>query len=344
MHCDREEILSRFIDNDLSAQETTEFRAHLAECTQCKAQLNEIQESEKALQSVIQGAIPSGRLADRVLVRLEREMPGYYPEHAPKPVSLSFSFWKFLAPALALALVVLVFRPAPPSAPVNNTSFPIATVGSSPIEMMEVLPKSRESWAGDQKLVIGESITIDSSIVREFNGLMALCFDPSSRSKITWDGKGVFSARNHVVKWNDGNGEFRFDLNRPLSIEIDSVKILVHGSRVHISGKAGISVKINLIEGRAHFSTPYGEGELQMNRSFEVKQNRVEVAMPESVAGGVFKPFSPVLHPHHGILAPETLMNGWKIERTLSPDSFRGWIRATDPISLPSSKKNGGIP
>lgn len=285
MPCKFEETLSRCIDNDLDAREAAEFRVHLSHCPSCKVLLHEIRESEKAFREVINSSLPTSSLAEKVVFTIQKETP-VYPSQKSKSTSNKPIWGWAIAYIAVLGLAFFLFQPI--SSHLPNESTP--SIDPRVKETFWVAPLGNSAWAGNRKLVVGEFISLESSVLREFRGLLALCSDQEGKNKITWDGNGIFSASNNTIKWDSGNGEFNFTLDSPVVLQIRSVVLTIYGTKIRISGKAGLSVRINLLEGKAIFVSPETKGKF--------------VLAPENIGG---------VHPVVGINSPILIKNG-KIE------------------------------
>ncbi len=261
MQCKYEELISRFIDNDLDSRETVELQNHLSLCKSCKVFLHETQESEKSFREVLNSAIPSGGLSEKVMLKIGREIPNYYPLQTPAS-SVSVSFAKFLVPAFAVILgLVLSF---------NFMHF--KTWKTDPISVQEPaaisahhspgtvtgFPLEDKSSVDNRILPMGSNFFVDTRKIQEFKGLISFKLDEKGNNQITWNGTGKFAIDSGNIDWKCGLGEFNFYLSKPVEMKVQNVVFTISGTRIKISGKTGAPVRMTLLQGKVSFLTSYG--------------------------------------------------------------------------------------
>jgi hypothetical protein len=138
--------LADFFYEELPASQMVEARHHVAECGECRAQLQLFEKTHLALK-----ALPEAEPPRRVV---------FAP--SARPARWSVLDWRFLAPmaASAAALVLAVMpghSPAPPAAPVVVTAPATAPVGvpasAQPIDYDRIVDQVRQAdraWFTDQ--------------------------------------------------------------------------------------------------------------------------------------------------------------------------------------------------
>jgi len=120
-------LLSPLLDGELSTAETTDVRAHLATCAECRLEWEELQELETQLQDRLTVRHETAllarvdRLIDQSLARPVSAQPVVVRPPAPRPKSWGVVV---LAAALLVAVLTLLRLPGPPApaAPVQVAS------------------------------------------------------------------------------------------------------------------------------------------------------------------------------------------------------------------------------
>jgi anti-sigma factor RsiW len=124
-----EEKLGRFLDRELTLEESAVLRAHIEGCSRCQQALRDLQEMSALLDAVPVPPVPAGTV-DGILARLQQEVK-------PRKSWAALRFWKawpvavrFAAAGTALAacLIGLMLGSAT-SAPVNRARGDMAWVG-----------------------------------------------------------------------------------------------------------------------------------------------------------------------------------------------------------------------
>lgn len=276
MKCNRDEMLSRFIDNDLEPRESSEFREHLVHCHECKLLLQETREREKTLRKVVLEAFPTGSLAEKVMHRIRQETPNFYPRPEPSLFTRLLKPW-VLIPTVSLGLAIIMVFFSHTSAlqvvPGVLISKPSPVAEDS---IISVAPLSENSRFGYQKMTIGESIRIAAGKKVESYGFMAFHLDPRTKNQVNWDGQGVFAAYSDRIDWESGSGEFQFKLNSPITLRVGKVPFMITGTKIRISGKINSLVKILLEEGAVNYVSPAGKGSLIKGIPMVIRDDKVE--------------------------------------------------------------------
>lgn len=276
MKCNRGEMLSRYIDNDLEPCETSEFREHLAHCLECKLNLQETRERENTLRKVVLEAFPTGSLAEKVMPRIRQEAPNFYPRPEPSIITRLMKPW-VLIPTLSLGLtIIIVFffkTSALQVAPGVLMSKPSPVTEDT---VISVAPLSENSRFGYQKMTIGESIRIAAGKKVESYGFMAFHLDPRTKNQVNWDGQGVFAMYSDRIEWESGAGAFHFKLNSPVTLQVGKIQFMITGTMIRISGKINSPVKILLEEGAVDYDSPAGKGALIKGVPMVIRDDKVE--------------------------------------------------------------------
>jgi len=283
MRCDREEILSRYLDDDLNGKEKLEFESHLSVCKICRVSLIEIRESEKAVREVVQTAFPTGGLAERILLRIRQEMPNYYP--LPKEeVGFSIPLWKYALPVLGAAFLIflLIFSAATPRKTEKlHTSIRSQLVfRDNQIGTIRALALSRETLIDGKKVLLGESVPVKLGQTQEYKGNLVVYLDGKGANRFFLKGSGKISATSNKITWVEGTGELEFKLSKPLNFQVQQVLFTIHGTKIRISGKIGKPFRMTLDEGKVSFVSAYGVPKfVDEGATVEIYENKVDLVV-----------------------------------------------------------------
>ncbi len=242
MPCDREELLNRFLDGDLSPKEAADFRQHLSGCPSCRMAQHEIHESEKQVREVFQATVGGIRLGEKVLRRIQLENLKPFPADQP-PKSGTRMAWK-LALGFGLALVAVVClsllspgRPTPP-APHHGELVSISSLGSG-------------AELGGVPFLDGKNREILAGVIAQFQGPIGFSDSPGDVRFAEWQGKGLFSISPTILNWESGDGEIALPPGGNLEIRSGTDKILLEGACARISGSRFSGICVTLIKGKA---------------------------------------------------------------------------------------------
>lgn len=103
-HRRAERLLSAYLDTELSSEEMSDIRSHLAGCPDCRAEMEELRATRRLLSSLEPPDLP-GEFAADLSLRLGRRAPGLWGWQTPawglRPATV------FAVLALVLVLVVV---------------------------------------------------------------------------------------------------------------------------------------------------------------------------------------------------------------------------------------------
>lgn len=243
MSCDREELLSRYIDGDVTAQEASEIRRHLSACRECQAAFHEIRQREKSLKDVLQPVIESMRLRDLVMRRIAAE--GLRPEPAPaaagQPVPTLAS--RYLAYAVAFMLVVacgLIFH--------LNT--PRGVHDGKQLDMIVVMGLGDQSAYGRKFLPRGSTCYGQIGAGTPVRGRMAIFVNGQRVAPIVLDGSATIALREAGIDWISGEAVVETPASPEFTITVGEDSLRMTDATIDIDGTAA-SYAVRLRKGTA---------------------------------------------------------------------------------------------
>ncbi|HOT29784.1 MAG TPA: zf-HC2 domain-containing protein [Candidatus Ozemobacteraceae bacterium] len=230
MSCEREELLSRYIDGDVTAQESSEIRRHLSACRDCQAAFHEIRQREKSLKDVLQPVIESMRLRDLVMRRIAAE--GLRPEPAAAgrqvpPARAS----RLLAYAVAFMLVVacgLIF----------HLNVPRGTQDSQQLDMIVVMGLGDQSSFGRKVLARGSTCYGQLGEGFPVRGRMAIFVNGQRIAPVVLDGSATIVLRTAAIDWISGEAVVETPAAPEFTLTVGDDRIRMADATLEITGTA----------------------------------------------------------------------------------------------------------
>jgi len=243
MPCDREELLSRYIDNDLSARETSEMRRHLSSCRDCQSACHEILQREKALQDVIQPVISSMSLRDKVMRRIVAERIRPESDENRTDTANRSSRSLYLAYALAFMLVAtcgLLFY---------LTSIPEQKMVGK-MDLVVIMGLGDESRFGKKMLKMRDTCYAQTSTIVPMQGEFAFFVNGTNAPPVLFSGSATIGVHFKSATWINGEGFFTTPSGLEFTLNIDSDRIIMKNAELSVSG-TGSSCQTRLTRGVA---------------------------------------------------------------------------------------------
>ena len=147
-----EEMLSAYIDDELSSKEKEALEAHLATCDSCRSALSELKAVKSALGSVSEEELPPG-LHEMIMVRAIVERRGFFATISKRVSGWTFRQW---GPAVAAAMVLVMFISAGGGLWYANRKLGLGLTGkplSSGVEEDEGLAKKSDGLTSSRSAV-----------------------------------------------------------------------------------------------------------------------------------------------------------------------------------------------
>lgn len=243
MSCDREELLSRYIDGDLSAEESSEMRRHVSSCRECQASFNEIQQREKAFKDAMLPVISSMQLREQVMRRIAAE--GIRPENAEIRSEQAHGVRRRLFMPFAIALLFLVVFGL-----VFYLNEPRPSIDRISIDMIVIMGLGNESAYGRKIMKRGDSCYAPFSVAMPFRGKMAIFLNGHGVNPIVFEGSATLSLNAGSAHWISGEGTIQTAVEPEFALLIGDDRINMTDAGLDISGRAG-SYTAQLHRGKA---------------------------------------------------------------------------------------------
>ncbi|MBI3039730.1 zf-HC2 domain-containing protein [bacterium] len=265
MGCDNDEVLNRFLDGDLSQSESELFQAHLKTCLVCQRFLSESTRCETLVRKIVNVSLPLGQLKGRVMERINRELPHFFPNSVEKTGERNFlqSYPWFLGFIGILSVVLF-----------SLFILPVRNGGKQEVsQTFLAVSLGNEAKIGSQSFLIGKSIPIEVSTLVEFQGPTRIQLSKVAENYVTWDGHGFFSLDQNAIHWEKGEGEFDFSLFSPVELHVKTTVFNITGTKIKISGNIESEVLVTLIQGKASYRSPSKSGWLTEMKSMTIKKS-----------------------------------------------------------------------
>lgn len=232
MSCEREELLSRYIDGDLTAQESSEMRRHISSCRECQVSFHEIQQGEKAFKDVMLPVISSMSLRDTVMRRIAAE--GILPESPESPSVTTGGPRRslFLGYAVAFLFVIacgLVFY--------LNALQP--NQEKEMLDMIVVMGLGDQSSYGRKVMRRGEACYAQFAVGMPMQGKLALFVNGQNIAPIVFDGSATLSLHKGSADWISGAGRIETSARPDFTLAIGSDRITLTDADLVVGGAAG---------------------------------------------------------------------------------------------------------
>lgn len=243
MSCEREELLNRYIDGDVSAQEASEIRRHLSSCRECQAAYHEIQQREKALKDVLLPVIESMRLRDAVMRRITTEGIRPEPSRASAAQAVPARASRFFAYAVAFMLVAacgLVFY-------LNR---PREMQEKQVLDMIVVMGLGEQSSFGRKILQRGNTCFGQTAEGFPVRGRIAFFVNGQRMAPIVFDGSATISLREAGIDWTSGEAVFETPAAPEFTLAVGEDRIRMTDAALDISGTTA-SYAVRLRKGTA---------------------------------------------------------------------------------------------
>lgn len=243
MSCEREELLSRYIDGDVTAQESSEIRRHLSSCRECQAAFHEIQQREKTLKDVLQPVIESMHLRDAVMRRITVEGLRPEPNGASSVQAAPVRASRFLAFAVAFMLVVacgLIFY-------MNR---PREAQEKEILDMIVVMGLGEQSSFGRKIMARGNTCygVIGAGI--PVRGRLAIFVNGQHVNPVVFDGSATVTLRSAGIDWTSGDAIIETPAAPEFTLNIGEDRIRMTDATLDIGGTAA-SYSLRLRRGTA---------------------------------------------------------------------------------------------
>jgi len=241
MSCDREELLSRYIDGDVTAQEASDIRRHLSACCDCQAAYHEFQQREKSLKDVLQPMIESMRLRDLVMRRIAAQ--GLRPEPAAAGHPGSSLASRYMAYAVAFMLVVacgLIF----------HLNAPRQAQDGQTLDMIVVMGLGDQSFYGRKTLASGNTCFGQTGVGMPVRGRMAIFVNGQNLTPIVLEGSATIALRAAGLDWISGEAVVETPVAPEFFLTIGEDRLTMNDATIDVSGTAA-SYAVRLRKGRA---------------------------------------------------------------------------------------------
>lgn len=242
MSCEREELLSRYIDGDVTAQEASDIRRHLSACRECQAAYHEIQQREKSLKDVLQPVIESMHLRDVVMRRITAE--GLRPEPAAAAGQVVAGMAsRFLAHAVAFILVVacgLIFY----------MNVPREMPDRKMLDMIVVLGLGDQSTYGRKVLARGNTCYGQPGEGMPVRGRMAIFVNGQRAEPIILDGSATISLREAGIDWISGAAVIQTPAAPEFTLTVGEDRLSMTEATLDMNGSPA-TYSVQLRKGRA---------------------------------------------------------------------------------------------
>ncbi len=232
MSCDREELLSRYIDNDLSARETSEIRRHLSSCRECQSAYHEMLQREKALRDVLQPVISAMTLREKVMRRITAE--GIRPEIAEPLPNAAQSPRRSLHLAYALAFMLV----AACGLLFYLTSSPTQQM-TRKVEMVVLMGLGDESRYGKRMLKMRDTCYAQPSTVVPMRGEFAIFLNGTGAPPVLFSGSATMGIDFASAAWYSGEGSFNTPPGLEFALHLGNDRIVMKDAELYISGTGG---------------------------------------------------------------------------------------------------------
>ncbi|HOY65470.1 MAG TPA: anti-sigma factor [Candidatus Ozemobacteraceae bacterium] len=227
MTCEREELLSRYIDGDLGAQESAEMRRHIATCRECQEMYHETTRREKAVRDTLAAVITAMPLRESVMKRILAERLA--PESAPKTERPAGSRSPILAWALALVIVVaasaMLYLTATNRAQVRNTT-----------NMVVLMGLQDGSTFGRKSLPAREMCFAPVGMAAPIQGTFALFLHGTKREPTLLDGSATLQLDFSRITWLEGEATIVSAQNHDIVVRLGEEELLLKNARISLKG------------------------------------------------------------------------------------------------------------
>jgi anti-sigma factor RsiW len=105
---DMHDLVGAYVLDALSPAETRAFREHLEECSQCRAELQQLQEVVGTLPLAVEPVQPPADLFDRIRDTIEHERPALTPIAGGRPTPRRPVPWSYLEIVVGAAAALLI--------------------------------------------------------------------------------------------------------------------------------------------------------------------------------------------------------------------------------------------
>ncbi len=242
MSCEREELLSRYIDGDVTAQEASDIRRHLSACRECQAAYHEIQQREKSLKDVLQPVIGSMHLRDLVMRRIAAE--GLRPDPVAFPgKAVPGLTARYLACAVAFMLVVacgLIFY--------LNT--PRDMQDRKLLDMIVVMGLGDQSSYGRKILARGNTCYGQTGEGMPVRGRLAIFVNGQRVAPIVIGGSATIALREAGLDWISGEAVVETPQTPEFTLTVGEDRLAMTDATLEINGTAA-SYAVQLRKGTA---------------------------------------------------------------------------------------------
>ncbi|HEY9070668.1 MAG TPA: anti-sigma factor [Candidatus Ozemobacteraceae bacterium] len=242
MTCEREELLSRYIDGDLGAQETAEMRRHIATCRECQGVYHETTRREKAVRDTLSAVVSSMPLREKVMQRIaaERLSPECLRE-AARPAGRR-------APMLAWALAVVIVVAV-------STMLYLTTMkppqGRSSADMIAIMGLQDGSAVGRKTLSQRGTCFAPPGFATPMQGSLALFLHGTKRKPALFIGSATMQLDFNRITWMEGEGDIVTAANHDIVVRIGEDELLLKTASLHLKGAAA-SYQATLATGTAY--------------------------------------------------------------------------------------------
>lgn len=251
MTCKFEELVSRYLDDDLSPRETGEVENHIARCQSCRLFLHETRSREEAFRKIMHRALSALQVDQKVMRRIRASKLEPETQITHRSTFRRIFTLKTVCAVVSLCLLCLWLL-------TRSSDTGGGREYSSYGDCISV-----QAFGGDalyNGTILKENVIMPVEIYKmcDYSGQLGFIEPDSSNAAFSWSGSGTFALASNSISWQSGSGEFKF-LKDSYFINLGENGIIkTEPGKLAISGGSTMETRIEQLEGKSILTSREG--------------------------------------------------------------------------------------